>query len=125
MIHRVDSGIKLKRNKQPVERDNEQTTADIPEIKPKSSQSQAQDPNARIDVGALKQEWSDMFSKLEQEYKLKLEEQQKLNDEKLKSLREDIKQSMLDQQDKLMLIKQQEKNEVPAPVGFRRILLRI
>ncbi len=103
MINRVDNGIKLKRNKD-------------------KTSSQSPQPQLNIDVESLKKEWSDMFTKLESDYKQKLEEQQKLNDQKLKSLHEDIKQSIMDQQDKL-LAKQQlldfqqsnlnKKNDMP------------
>ena len=86
MINRVDNGIKLKRNK--------------------DNANQSNRSQSNIDVDSLKKEWTDMFNKLESDYKQKLEEQQKINDQKLKSLHEDIKQSIMDQQDKI-LAKQQ------------------
>ncbi len=87
MINRVDNGIKLKRNK-------DDTVNESPRHQ------------SNIDVDSLKKEWTDMFKKLETDYKQKLDEQQQINDQKLKSLHEDIKQSIMDQQDKI-LAKQQ------------------
>ena len=55
--------------------------------------------NEKFEIDALKQEWSNMFSKLESEYRLKLEEQQLLNDLKLRTLHEEIKKSILEQQE--------------------------
>ena len=63
-------------------------------------------------VESLKKEWSSMFSKLETEYKLKLEEQQQLNDLKLKSLHEEIKKSILEQQDIIINKQKQQVNKI-------------
>ena len=62
----------------------------------------------KFEIDALKQEWSSMFSKLESEYRLKLEEQQLLNDLKLKTLHEEIKKSILEQQE-LIINKQNQQ----------------
>jgi hypothetical protein len=64
--------------------------------------------NEKFEIDALKQEWSNMFSRLESEYRLKLEEQQLLNDLKLKTLHEEIKKSILEQQE-LIINKQNQQ----------------
>ncbi|RNA01318.1 hypothetical protein BpHYR1_020601 [Brachionus plicatilis] len=84
LIDRLDNGMKLKRNKD----------------KPKSAsgrKSMESEGSNKI-LESLKQEWSNMFSKLEYDYKNKLDEQQKLNDMKLKSLHDEIKKCIVEQE---------------------------
>lgn len=82
LIDRIDNGMKLKRNKS---RNS---------IEKKSAVSE--DSNKIVE--SLKQEWSNMFSKLEHDYRSKLDEQQKLNDMKLKSLHDEIKKCIIEQE---------------------------
>jgi hypothetical protein len=77
--------------------------------KNKKSTSSSDAKNELKVVESLKKEWSNMFNRLENEYKTKLEEQQKLNDEKLKSLHEEIKKSILEQQEQIN--KQQKQQQ--------------
>ena len=93
MISRVDNGIKLKKKINTGVREYDDQV--------KVNRTANNNESSIIDVESLKKEWSSMFNKLEEEYKIKLEEQQKLNDEKLKLLGEDIKKSIFEHQDKL------------------------
>jgi hypothetical protein len=90
LIDRVDNGIKLKKS-------NNNKSNDTPK---KQQQQQQQEEStstaqATINIESLKQEWSNMFNKLEQDYKSKLDEQQKQNEFRLKQLHDEIKQSIL------------------------------
>ena len=69
------------------------------QAQPKSKDGSAKKSTDLKVVESLKQEWSFMFNKLENDYKQKLEEQQKLNDLKL----EEIKKSILENQEQLII----------------------
>lgn len=71
---------------------------------------------SKLEIDALKQEWSSMFMKLESDYKLKLEEQQMLNDLKLKTLHEEIKKSILEQQD-IIISKQKQQVKIQLSIS--------
>ncbi|CAF0890143.1 unnamed protein product, partial [Brachionus calyciflorus] len=90
LIDRIDNGMKLKRNKAPEKCEKESSSNKI-------LSENSEEGSSKI-VESLKQEWSNMFNKLENDYKNKLDEQQKLNDMKLKSLHEEIKKSMVEQE---------------------------
>jgi len=102
LIDRVDNGIKLKKS-------NNNKSNDTPKKQQQQQQQQEQSTStaqATINIESLKQEWSNMFNKLEQDYKSKLDEQQKQNEFRLKQLHDEIKQSILLQQ------QQQEQNVI-------------
>lgn len=84
LIDRLDNGMKLKRNKG--------RSVKL------GDKSLGESENSNKIVESLKQEWSNMFSKLEHDYKNKLDEQQKLNDMKLKSLHDEIKKCIVEQE---------------------------
>lgn len=88
LIDRVDNGIKLKRTAKKAEL----------ELKPKLNNEQQTTIKSDMSIESLKQEWSQMFNKLESDYKSKLDEQQKMNEFKLKQLHDEIKQSIILQQ---------------------------
>ena len=109
MINRVDNGIKLKRTKEY----EEESIDDKSDIKIVDSKRETKD---QVDVvDSLKQEWSMMFTKLEQEYKSKLEEQQKVNETRLKQLHDEIKESIqlqnINQQQQQLAIQQQQQQQ--------------
>lgn len=121
MIERVDGGIKLKRannngvsNK--TDTDGVAAASAIARQPATAVVKPATETADRIDVDSLKKEWSSMFSKLENDYKQKLDEQQRLNDQKLKSLHDDIKQSIL---------LQQQHSEKSAPVAEKPVQPRL
>ena len=87
LIDRVDNGIKLKKS-------NNNKSNDTPK-KQQQQQETTSTAQATINIESLKQEWSNMFNKLEQDYKSKLDEQQKQNEFRLKQLHDEIKQSIL------------------------------
>jgi len=100
LIDRVDNGIKLKKS-------NNNKSNDTPKKQQQQQQEQSTSTaQATINIESLKQEWSNMFNKLEQDYKSKLDEQQKQNEFRLKQLHDEIKQSILLQQ------QQQEQNVI-------------
>ncbi len=107
LIDRVDNGIKLKRK--PVLNDQQDHTG---------NNKKAGDPQAKV-VESLKQEWSTIMQKLEQDYRDKLDEQQKLNDMRLKSFQEEIKNSLIEQQYKFLQqqLDQQQKRQEKHPVS--------
>ncbi len=121
---RVDSGIKLKRNKKHEQssvedemtlKRNEPQISRTPSITKHKDSSTIVTPrtNAFIDdpantkdnkvevIESLKKEWSMMFSKLEVDYKNKLNEQQIQNENRLKELHDEIKQSIQMQQSQI------------------------
>lgn len=95
LINRVDNGIKLKRNNKLEAEQNETEKKSPAKVKENDAEQELKQ----------KPEWLDLFVKLESEYKQKFEEQQKLNDLKLISMQEEIKKSILEQQEQI--IKQQ------------------
>ena len=74
-----------------------QPTAKSSKLTPSPSKKKLNDDSKIVE--SLKHEWSNMFNKLENDYKLKLEEQQRLNDLKL----EEIKKSLLENQEQLII----------------------
>ena len=109
LIGRVDNGIKLKRNnaaeavkveKEEEEKKNKTIAAAV-----------AAEEHTKV-VESLKQEWTTMLSRLEREHKQKLEEQQKLNEAKLLSFQDEIKKSVLEQQEQFL--KQQQLRVVES-----------
>lgn len=108
-IDRLDNEIKLKRHNM---KSNEQKQQNIDKKQEESSSSLFTDitktprneTKSNQDViETLKNEWSQVFNKLEEDYKKKLDEQQRINEEKLKKLYDEIKESIN--------IKQQKSNE--------------
>lgn len=96
LIDRVDNGIKLKRSKEEKLPDSRQSSQSTD--KGLNSNSEQLSNKSDIAIESLKQEWSQMFNKLENDYKIKLDEQQKQNELRLKQLHDEIKQSIVLQQ---------------------------
>lgn len=134
LTDRVDSGIKLKRNKekhqkqhqvdmtmaineklQPTSVDKIKTQTinssevliDADSINTCNTHAFIVNPVASSDkqaiIESLKEEWSTMFNKLENDYQNKLNNQQVQNENRLKELHDEIKQSILIQQQQMFI----------------------
>lgn len=148
LTDRVDSGIKIKRNKEKHQKQhqvdmtmtiNEKLQAtSVDMIKTQTISSKASEvlidadsidtcnthafivnPVASSDkqaiIESLKEEWSTMFNKLEKDYQNKLNKQQVQNENRLKELHDEIKQSILIQQQQ-MFIERNKTETMLSPV---------
>jgi hypothetical protein len=110
-IDRLDNEIKLKRQiKKSPEQQKQQNFDKKPHEEELSSslftditktpQNEEIKSNQNV-IETLKSEWSQVFNKLEEDYKRKLDEQQRINEDKLKKLYDEIKESINIKQQKL------------------------